>query len=63
MIFMIGFLLLIILMLGIDLGVVNKKNHVLSFREALIWTGVWIGMALLFYFLIFFHAEIGRAHV
>ena len=56
-IFMIGFLVLITIMLGIDLGVVNKKNHVLSFKEALIWTCVWIGMALLFYLLILFHAD------
>jgi hypothetical protein len=29
-----GFLLFIILMLGFDLGVINKKSHALSFREA-----------------------------
>ena len=57
MIFMGGFLLLVALMLALDLGVINKKNHVISFKEALIWTGVWIGVSLLFYLLIRFHAE------
>ncbi len=52
-----GFLLLVALMLAIDLGVVNKKNHVVSFKEAIIWTCVWIVMALLFCLLIRFHAE------
>ena len=55
--FMIGFLLLVTVMLGVDLGIVNKKNHVISFKEAILWTFVWIGMALLFYLLIRFHAE------
>ncbi len=52
-----GFLLLVTLMLAVDLGLVNRKAHAVSFREALIWTGVWVGMALLFYLLIRFHAE------
>lgn len=52
-----GFLLLVALMLGIDLGLVNKKDHVVSFREALIWTGVWIGTAMLFYLFIRLRAE------
>ena len=56
-IFMACFLLFVALMLAFDLGVINKKNHIISFKEALIWTCVWIGMALLFYVLIRFHAE------
>lgn len=52
-----GFLALVAIMLGIDLGLINKKNHVVSFKEALVWTFVWIGMALLFYLLIRLHAE------
>jgi tellurite resistance protein TerC len=57
MIFMAGFLLLVAVMLAVDLGVVNKKDHVISFREALIWTGVWVGTALLFYLFIRLRAE------
>ncbi len=56
-IFLGGFLALIAFFLILDLGVFNKKNHVISFKEALIWTCVWIGMALLFYVFIRFNAE------
>lgn len=56
-IFLGGFLVLIALFLILDLGIFNKKNHVISFNESLIWTCVWIGMALLFYVFIRFHAE------
>ncbi len=38
----------IILMLVIDLVVFHGKEHEESIREALIWTGVWIAMALIF---------------
>jgi tellurite resistance protein TerC len=43
-----GFILLVIGLLALDLGVFNRKDHVISAREALGWTGVWIGVALLF---------------
>jgi tellurite resistance protein TerC len=49
-----SFLLIVILMLGFDLGVVNKKSHTLTFREALLWTIFWVGLALLFYIVIRF---------
>ncbi len=49
-----GFLLFIILLLIIDLGIINKKSHALSFREALLWTIFWVGLAIIFYFLIRF---------
>jgi tellurite resistance protein TerC len=49
-----SFLLIIILLLGIDLGIIHKKSHVLTFREALLWTMFWVGLAIVFYFLIRF---------
>ncbi len=33
-------------MLVLDLGVVHKKAHAVSVREALTWTGVWVAIAL-----------------
>lgn len=42
-----AFGILIVVMLAIDLGF-NRKSHEVSHREALTWTGVWIGLALLF---------------
>jgi tellurite resistance protein TerC len=43
-----GFILLIVALLTIDLVVVHRKDEVISTREALRWTVVWIGLALLF---------------
>ena len=41
------FALLFGIMLVIDLGL-NRKSHEISFREALIWSGIWVGLALAF---------------
>lgn len=38
----------VLLMLVLDLGVFHRKSKEISIREALIWTAVWICMALLF---------------
>lgn len=38
----------IVIMLIIDLAVFHKKDHEESIKEALIWTGVWITLALIF---------------
>jgi len=46
--FYLGFIGLVLLMLGIDLGVFHRKAHAVSFREAATWTVVWIGLALVF---------------
>lgn len=55
--FFIIFLIFISLMLFLDLGVFNRKNHIISFKEALSWTGVWIFIALLFCVFILFKGE------
>jgi len=44
----IGFIAFVIAMLAVDLGIFHRKSHVVSTREALIWSSVWIGFALLF---------------
>ncbi|HWB77169.1 MAG TPA: TerC family protein [Nannocystaceae bacterium] len=43
-----GFNLFVVAMLALDLGVFHRKAHDVRTREALIWTGVWIGLALVF---------------
>ncbi|MFM9106733.1 MAG: TerC family protein [Chloroflexota bacterium] len=43
-----GFLALVLGMLALDLGVFHREAHEVSKKESLIWTGVWIGLALLF---------------
>ena len=42
------FNLFVLLMLALDLGVFHRKAHAIRPREALIWTIVWISLALLF---------------
>ena len=44
----IGFNAFVLLMLALDLGVFHRKAHVVTFRESMIWTTVWISLALLF---------------
>jgi tellurite resistance protein TerC len=43
-----GFLLFVLFMLAIDLGVFNRKAHVVSFKEAATWSVVWVTLALAF---------------
>ena len=43
-----GFAVVITVMITLDLGVFNRKSHEVSFREALTWTLVWVGLALSF---------------
>jgi tellurite resistance protein TerC len=50
----IGFAIVVILMLMLDLGVFNKKNHEISNKEALIWSLVWIGFSMIFSLFIYF---------
>ncbi len=38
----------VLVMMALDLGVFHKKAHVVSVREALIWTAVWIAIGLTF---------------
>ena len=44
-------------MLALDLGVFHKKDHVIKIKEAAIWTGIWVLMAMGMALLIRFHAE------
>ena len=44
----IGFTLFILLMLSLDLGLIQRRPHVISMKEALAWFAVWTGLALLF---------------
>jgi tellurite resistance protein TerC len=42
------FLGIVLVMLLLDLGVFHRKSHEVSFKEASIWTMVWISLAMLF---------------
>ncbi len=48
MIVWIIFLALIFIFLALDLGVFNKNPHIISPKEAGIWTGIWVSLSFLF---------------
>ena len=50
----VGFNLFVLMMLAIDLSVFHRKAHEVKFKEALIWSIVWIALALLFNLGIYF---------
>ncbi len=56
--FWLGFHAFIFAMLALDLGVFNKKSHTVAVKEAVIWSGVWIALAMLFNLFVLF--EFGK---
>lgn len=55
--FFVLFMVFIVIMLALDLCVFHKKDHVIKIKEAAVWTGLWIALAILFGFLLLFRAE------
>src|SRR5687768_11121194 len=53
----IGFNAFVLMMLALDLGVFHRKKHAISLKEALIWTGVWITLALAFNGFIYYYFD------
>jgi tellurite resistance protein TerC len=51
------FAVIVIVLLIIDLGVFNRKSHKVTNKEAVIWSSVWISVALLFGGLIYFFMD------
>lgn len=57
--FWILFNVFVIAMLAIDLGLLNRPGHRIRFREALVWSGVWIALAAAFaILLLFWHGHV-----
>src|SRR5687767_15809012 len=50
-----GFSIFIVAMLSLDLGLFNRKAHSIKYREAWIWSGVWVTLALIFAGLVFYY--------
>jgi TerC family integral membrane protein len=44
----IGFIACVLIFLALDLGVFHRRAHVVSFKEALMWTATWFSLAMLF---------------
>jgi tellurite resistance protein TerC len=49
----IGFCVFILIMLAIDLGVFNRRPHEITYKDAAIWSVVWVTLALIFAGLLF----------
>ena len=53
----IGFILFVLVMLTLDLGIFNRRAHVITTREAFRWTALCVVLALLFNGFIYFAYE------
>jgi TerC family integral membrane protein len=52
--FWLAFNLFILSVLALDLGIFNRKSRTVTVREASLWTGVWVSLALGFNGVLFF---------
>ena len=52
-----GFIAFVLCVLALDLGVFHKKAHEVSFKEASIWTTIWISLALVFNYAFYLYAQ------
>ena len=44
----VAFNVFVLVMLAVDLGVVHRRAHEVALKEALVWSGIWIALSLLF---------------
>lgn len=49
----IGFSAIILFMLSLDLGLFNRKAHTIHYREAAVWSAVWVTLAGIFAGIVF----------
>ena len=47
--FLLIFIVIIAFLLFLDLGILHKKDHVVTFKESAGWTVVWVTLSLLFF--------------
>jgi tellurite resistance protein TerC len=52
-----GFVVLVLLLLALDLGVLNRRSEVITPAQALRWTLLWVSVALAFNVLVYFLYE------
>ncbi len=60
--FYLSFIGLVVLLLVLDLGVFHRKAHAVGFKEAATWSAVWIGLSLLFNFVLYNYASWKFSH-
>lgn len=49
-----GFIGFVLILLALDLGVFHRRAHVVSLRESLLWSSVWIALGLAFTAFVYF---------
>ena len=54
--FYLAFTGFVVFLLALDLGVFHRKAHVISFREAGLWSAIWVALALAFNLLFYYYA-------
>jgi tellurite resistance protein TerC len=54
--FYLAFTVMVLGLLSLDLGVFHRKAHAVSFKEATIWTCVWVTLALTFNVLLYLYS-------
>lgn len=52
-----GFIALVLALLALDLGVLHRKAHVVSMKEALLMSALWIGLGLAFSAFVYYGYE------
>jgi len=52
-----GFLIFVLLLLALDLGVLHRKAHIVSMKEALLMSAVWIALGLAFSVFVYYGYE------
>lgn len=48
-----AFTCFVLLMLAIDLGIFHREQHEVTFKEATLWSCIWVSLALIFSFLLY----------
>lgn len=53
----VGFTIFVLMVLALDLGVFHREAHEVTFKEAAIWSVIWITLALAFNLAFYFYAN------
>lgn len=51
------FMVFVVVMLTLDLTVFHKKDHIVGVKEAAVWTGIWVALAMGFAVLVYFFGD------
>jgi tellurite resistance protein TerC len=54
------FVITILMMMLLDLGVLNRRSHAISNREAILWSLIWVGLSMLFSVLVLWQTGLDK---